>query len=101
MSIENNIANKIYTHVILHDQGTNNTRKPKYKKGDPCHVLYPDGTYNAVNVISIVSCKNDGILYEFDYNFGTSNGYAYECNLFLRDKDDFRSTAKIPDMVIF
>ena len=70
-------------------------QEPKFKIGDPVHVVYDGYSYRSVNISEIIIEKgpNDTIKikYNYSYNFGLSEGYAYQENLHLRDRYDYRT----------
>ena len=85
----NNIRSKTY---VNHTQLPNNLniehKTPKFSRGNPVHVVYSNNTYNAVTITGISHKTSKTIFYNFEYNFGTSEGTAAEENLYLRDVND-------------
>ena len=88
-------------------------RQPKFKKGDHVHVIYSDGTHNAVTITRVnlpynyindyindynsESLEPYKIMYDYEYNFGTEDGSANEINLYLRECNDYRTSNGIID----
>ena len=76
-------------------------KKPKFKKGDPVHVVYNSRSYRAVIISGVIINKdpNDSkkvkIRYDYNYAFNMDDGSAYEENLHLRNKNDYRTHIEI------
>ena len=85
----NNIRSKPYVNHTQLPNNLNIERKiPKYKSGNPVHVVYSNNTYNAVTITGISHRNTNTIFYNFEYNFGLSEGTAAEENLHLRNIND-------------
>ena len=85
----NNIRSKPYVNHTQLPNNLNIERKiPKFSRGNPVHVVYSNNTYNSVTITGISHKTSKTIFYNFEYNFGTSEGTAAEENLYLRDVND-------------
>ena len=88
-NIITNIRDKTYVnHTQLPNNFNIESKIPKFSRNDPVHVIYSNNTYNAVTITGISHKTSKTIFYNFEYNFGTSEGTAAEENLYLRDVND-------------
>ena len=91
-----NTSNNILTfNYVPKDDIQYKKQEPKFKVGDPVHVVFDEYSYRPVNISEIIIERgpNDTIKikYSYSYNFGLSDGYAYQENLHLRERFDYRT----------